>query len=156
MEPCMCVGLCFYLSASSRLSQIPCIYFCACSCIFLSLLYKEIPWRLEERIVIEPPFSPAETVSLSFCLPPQPFVREKKKSLPLEGSAQIVLWLPGKWGGFQRGRPAGARQARASPVWEPLAVSEFAGCQKPGASWSEGSPRQGRGAQECLALRQCP
>lgn len=29
----------------------------------------------------------------------------------------------------------------ASSVWEPLAVSEFSGCQKHGASWSEGCPK---------------
>lgn len=149
----MSVGLCFCISISSRLSQVPCIYFCAHSCIFLSLVYEETQWRLEEKMGIGPSFSPAETVSLSVC---PPALGRGKKSLPLEGSAQIALWLPGKWGGFQRGRPPGTRQARASPVWEPLAVSEFSGCQKPGASWSEGSPRQGLGAQEGLAWRWHP
>lgn len=149
IEPCMRVGLYFYISASSRLSQIPCIYFCAYH-VFFSLLYKEIPWRLEERIVTEPPFSPAEIVSLSFCL--SPALCKGEKISFLGRSAQIALWLPGKWGSFQRGRPAGARQARASLVWEPLAVSEFSGCQKPGPAGVKGVPGRGRGVQECLWL----
>lgn len=50
---------------------------------------------------------------LLVCLSPIPLWG--KNFLLLERSIQTSLWLPGKWGSFQRGRPAGGRQARDSP-----------------------------------------
>ena len=144
MEPCMCVGLCFYLSASSRLSQIPCIYFCACSCIFLSLLYKEIPWRLEERIVIEPPFSPAETVSLSFCLPPpQPFVREKKNLFPWKEVLKSSYGTQGNGEVFrEEGQLVRGRQGlpQFGSPWQSLSLQAV---RSPGPAGVKGVPGRG-------------
>lgn len=112
--------------------------------MYFSLLYKEIPWRLEERIVIEPPFSPAEIVSLSFCLSPSPCKGEKISSLGRKCSNRPMA--PREMGKFSERKASWCEVAGKGGllVWEPLAVSEFSGCQKPN-SWSEGSPRQGAG-----------
>lgn len=111
-----CESLFLYLWLLQALSNPTSIFYVNTSRIFLSFLYKEISFDPREaggENGIEPFFSLAEFVSLSFRLSPSPLWRKRISSL--EGKRSNLSMAPGEIGRFSERKASWCEAGRGSP-----------------------------------------